>query len=723
MESARLTDGLNDAQRAAVTSDAAPLCILAGAGSGKTRVLTRRIAHRISTGTADPAHVLAITFTRKAANELTKRLSQLGVRDRLATGTFHAIAYGQLRQYWQETGKRAPTLAESKIRLIAPLLGTGRPGNVAPVDIASEIEWAKARLITPANYEYEVEQMGRRPPLGAAAMADLYRRYEADKAHKGIVDFDDLLVLAVQASENDRAFAARQQWRFRHLFVDEFQDVNPAQQRLLDAWLGISPGEQVPVGVPVDLCVVGDPNQAIYAWNGADPRFLTGFAQRFHGAQVIRLEDNYRSTPEILTVADAVLGFGDRTAAATEEHMAGTAPRRVLRPNRSSGPVPTLNAYASDLDEARAVAAKARELHHTRMPWRHMAVLARTNAQSLLFEEAFRQARIPHRVRGNGTFLSQPEVKAALAMLRQGAPGADLSHRLRDLDEMARELEADGVVGAEGTNERVDQLDGVIRLGHEFLAGSPGGSVDAFLAWLSGTITSRADEPERSADVVEISTFHRSKGLEWPVVFLVGLERGYVPIGQADDADSWDEERRLLYVAVTRAERELHCSWAQSRTFGTRTTGRAPSPWIANIEAAQAALTDPGSGDWRTHLQQQRQRLAAAKAAGVPGIRGTKTASIQVGTKADPRLFEELKRWRNAESRRSGVPAYLILHDTTLAAVAEAKPATRAELLSLPGMGAVKADRYGGALLELVSAAASLAGSGSGSAASVPVAG
>jgi DNA helicase II / ATP-dependent DNA helicase PcrA len=720
MDSNQLLDGLNAAQRSAVVSEAAPLCILAGAGSGKTRVLTRRIAHRIAIGTADPAHVLAITFTRKAANELTKRLGQLGVRDHLATGTFHAIAYGQLRQYWQETGRRAPSLTESKIRLIAPLLGTNRPGNVAPVDVASEVEWAKARLITPETYVAEVEAAGRRPPLGAEAMAEIYRRYEADKARKGIVDFDDLLVMAVRASEQDRAFAARQQWRFRHLFVDEFQDVNPAQHRLLDAWLGIEPGMSVDRSEPVDLCVVGDPNQAIYAWNGADPRFLTGFSRRFHGAEIVRLEDNYRSTPEILTVADAVLGFGERPVPNSDADQAGNGPgRRVLRPNRSSGPVPTLTAYASDLDEARGIAAKMRELHNGRMPWRQMAVLTRTNAQGLLFEEAFRKAGIPHRVRGNGTFLNQPEVKAAIAMLRTGAPGAHLADRLRDLDELAREIETEGTTGKEGTNDRVDQIDGVIRLGQEFLAASPGGSVDGFVAWLSGTITSRAEEPERGGDVVEISTFHRSKGLEWPVVFLGGLERGYVPIGQADDADGWEEERRLLYVAVTRAERELHCSWAQSRTFGARTTGRAPSPWLSNIEAAQAALTDPGSGDWRTHLQQQRQRVAAARAAGVPGIRGTKTAAIQLGTKADPKLFEELKRWRNNESRRSGVPAYLILHDTTLAAIAEAQPQSMPGLLGLPGMGPVKVGRYGAALLEIVGAKDSAEG-GSGLASGGP---
>ena len=684
-----LLGGLNAAQREAVTSAAAPLCILAGAGSGKTRVLTRRMAWRIATGSADPARVLALTFTRKAAGELTRRLNQLGVRDRVAAGTFHSVAYAQLRQWWSDTGVRAPSLAESKIRLITPLLGNKRPTNVAPVDIASEIEWAKARLITPATYSAEVSALGRRPPLGIEAMADLYDRYETDKRRKGIVDFDDLLLLIVQALEQDREFAARQQWRFRHLFVDEFQDVNPAQARLLDGWLGLEPGRPAASTAQIDLCVVGDPNQAIYAWNGADPRFLTGFRDRFPGAGLVRLEDNYRSTPQILTVADAVLGLGPRDS-------------RPLRPNCNDGPVPSITAYPSDLDEARSIARAVRERHNGRTPWKHLAVLTRTNAQLLLFEEAFRAAGIPHRVRGNGAFLAQADVQRALDVLRHSPQGSTLSSRLRDLEELAAEATDAGGVGVEGTNDRVDQIEGLIRLGNEFLGNDPLGTVTAFLAWLQATITSRADEPDRGGDIVELSTFHRSKGLEWPVVFVAGLERGFVPIGQADDDTGRSEERRLLYVAVTRAERELHCSWAQQRTFGSRTTGRTASPWVANVQAAVSSMADGATGDWRTVLRQNRERLAAAKAAGVPGVAGTPKASIQVGSGADPALYEALKAWRATESRSSGLPAFVIFHDTALAAMAQARPATPADLLALPGVGPVKVERYGAAVLRVL---------------------
>lgn len=682
-----LLDGLNPAQSAAVTSAARPLGILAGAGSGKTRVLTRRIAYRVAEGSADPARVLALTFTRKAAGELSRRLGRLGVRERIATGTFHAIAYAQLRQWWDDTGQRPPQLAQSKMRIVAPLVTARRSNGVQPVDVVSEIEWAKARLITPEAYTGEVSRLERKPPLGVEAMADVYARYEEEKRKRGVVDFDDLLVRCVHALESDKEFATRQRWRFRHLFVDEFQDVNPAQYRLLEGWLGVE--RDAFTTEPVDLCVVGDPNQAIYAWNGADPTFLTRFSTRFPKAEIVRLDDNYRSTPQILTVADAVLGLGQRDS-------------RPLRANRSDGPIPTVTGYASDVDEARAIARAVRDHHSPRVPWKHMAVLMRTNAQALLFEEAFRAAGIPLRVRGGGMFLQQAEVKSALEELRHAPASSPFQSRVSDLEEIAAEAESKGTVGPEGTNERAANLDGLVRLAHEYIAIEPTGTTSGFLQWINGVITSRYDEPDQGGNLVEIATFHRAKGLEWPIVFVAGLERGYVPIGQADHQDAWDEERRLLYVAVTRAEEELHCSWARTRTFGSRTTNRNESPWVANIEAARASLADPSQGDWQAQLRAQRERLSAAKAAGVPGIRGTKGAAIEVGARADPSVLEALKKWRANEARASGMPAFVICHDTTLAAVAEARPADRAGLLALPGMGPVKVGRYGDGLLAVV---------------------
>ena len=652
-----LLEGLDPAQRQAVTSDAAPLCILAGAGSGKTRVLTRRIAWRVAQGTADPRHVLALTFTRKAAGELGNRLTTLGVREQVAAGTFHAIAYAQLRRRWADRGERPPALLERKARLLTGLLAGHRRAGVQPADVASEIEWAKARMVGSAHYEAEATAAGRKPPLPPAVIASLYERYEEEKRSRGLVDFDDLLLLCARAVETDEQFAAAQRWRFRHLFVDEFQDVNPVQFRLLDGWRGGRP----------DLCVVGDPNQAIFGWNGADAHYLTEFGQRFPAAHLVRLDDNYRSSPQVLAVAGAVL--------------ARSGPG--LRANRPDGPPPTVRSCPTDRDEARSVARALRGRRSPATPWSAMAVLARTNAQLVLFEEALTAAAVPFRVRGGGSFLAQPEVKEALAELAGRGPGRGLGPLVPDLEELSRE----------GTPERRQRLAGLVRLAREHVSLDPAASVESFLTWLRATVGREA--PDQGGDIVELATFHAAKGLEWQVVFLTGLERGLVPIGQADGPEARAEERRLLYVAVTRAQCELHCTWAERRTFGARTVGRSPSPWLTSIEAAVAAARSGSPGDWRRYLDEGRTKLRSGAKAGA-------SAKAQLLADADPAVFEALKTWRATTARASGVPAYVIFHDSTLAAVATAKPRDRRSLLAVPGLGPVKADRYGDALLALV---------------------
>lgn len=707
MEPAALLDGLTDRQAEAVTSAGAPLCILAGAGSGKTRVLTRRIAYRVTTGTADSRHVLALTFTRKAAFELGRRLSALGVRDRVIAGTFHAIAYAQLRRWWADNDRRAPTLLERKVGLLARLLGNesaATRGKVQPADLAAEIEWAKARMVSPDTYQREAAKAGREPPLAPTAMASLYRRYEEEKRKRGLVDFDDLLQGCVTALETDTNFASSQRWQYRHLFVDEFQDVNPVQARLLACWRGDHD----------DLCVVGDPNQAIYSWNGADPAQLQEFQQREPRATVVVLDDNFRSTPQILAVAGAVLSSGADDSA-------------TLRPRRPDGPLPWIRSFDTDVEEARGIARAVRDRHAPGTAWSTQAVLTRTNAQLVVFEKAFRDAAIPYRVRGGGAFLQRPEVKAALAGLGRSAaplaPGlADMAASLRpspsptDPPKDALFAEGDegdapggdddGPAGAGPAAERRAVLEELVRLGRDYLAHEVDGSVAGFQAWLAASL--RSEAPGATSDAVELATFHAAKGLEWPVVFLAGLERGLVPISFAATDDARDEERRLLYVAVTRAERELHCSWARERHFGARSSRRQPSPWLEEIQAARAALTSgpttPGSREWRSRLAQERARLRGAR----DGQSGSgRRSGVRVGANADPELFKALKAWRSQAAKVGGVPAFVIFHDTTLAAIAEARPASRDALLALPGLGPVKAERYGDQLLAVVATASS----------------
>ncbi|MFN2506792.1 MAG: ATP-dependent DNA helicase UvrD2, partial [Acidimicrobiales bacterium] len=624
----------------------------------------------------DPRHVLALTFTRRAAGELGARLGALGVREHVAAGTFHGLAYGQLRRHWNDRNERPPALLERKVRLLAPLLPrrpipgpNTRPAPwVQPADVASEIEWAKARMVTPSRYEAEADDADRRPPLPLGVIAGLYERYEHEKRKRGLVDFDDLLLLCARALETDTEFAATQRWRFRHLFVDEFQDVNPAQFRLLEAWRGDRSS----------LCVVGDPNQAIYAWNGADPTFLTGFPRRFPTAAVVHLDDNYRSSPQVLAVANAVIGGHHR-----------------LRAHEPDGPLPTVASFPTDREEAVGVARAVRRGHASGQPWSHTAILTRTNAQLVLFEEALRATGVPFRVRGSTRFLNHPDVRDALGQMRRLSPASELSAALPDLLAMAREATQLGAAPTPASpdtaaSERAQHLDSLARLAREHLAAEPDANVAGFLAWLVTTL--RGDDPDTGSDAVELATLHAAKGLEWPVVYLAGLEQGLMPIGHAESPEARAEERRLLYVALTRARRELHCSWAEKRSFGARTLSRWPSPYLDRIEAVVQALAEGRPApDWREHLAQGRAKVKAAKS-GPP----------KLGSHADPRMLEALKSWRAATARASGVPAYVVFHDTTLAAVAEAKPRNRAALLALPGVGPVKVERYGDAVLLLV---------------------
>ena len=475
-----LMDGLNERQRAAVAAPGTPLCIRAGAGTGKTRVLTRRIAYQASTGAIDPNHTLALTFTRKAGNELRDRLAELGLRSSVNTSTFHSAAYAQLRTRWAERGIRPPELAQDKRGLVARAakLAGLRLAKAELLDVVTEIEGAKARRIPPDGYGQAAVQFRRTPALDPAAMGDLYQRYESEKTRRRVVDFDDLLNLALRDLNGDADYAEARRWRFQHLFVDEFQDVNRLQFDLLRAWLGERN----------HLCAVGDPNQAIYSWNGAEADYIERFGNWFPGAAVLDLVDNYRSSPQILAAGRAILPAGANSLVA--HHL--------------DGPRPTVTTHADDTDEAAAIARALRDAKGPETAWSSMAVLARTNAQTAKLTVALRQGEIPYRVR-----------------------------------------------------------------------------IDA-----SRTDDDPAEGLSDSADAVDVATFHAAKGLEWPVVHLAGLEQGLVPISRAQTSAEVAEEQRLLYVAITRAERELHCHWAAERAFGDRKVSRSPSPYLNAILSA-----------------------------------------------------------------------------------------------------------------------------------------
>ncbi|MGH9150407.1 MAG: ATP-dependent helicase, partial [Acidimicrobiales bacterium] len=400
-----------------------------------------------------------------------------------------------------------------------------------------------------------------------------FGRYEADKRRAGVVDFDDLVSGCAHALETDTEFAAAQRWRFRHLFVDEFQDLNPAQFRLLRGWLGDRD----------DLCVVGDPDQAIYSWNGADPTLLVSFADHFPTATVLRLDRNYRSTPQIVATAATLVA----------------SRHGPLCPSRQpEGPVPTVVAYDSGRTEARGVATRLHEAHRPGRSWSHMAVLMRTNGQAALVIEALDAAGIPYRAPGAGP-ASQTEAAAVLGQLRGNLRPPAIGATIADLRAMVDEAPVD----------RQPALDQLADLARTFATLDPLADLDAFSAWLA---TLDADGPAAGAGHgVEITTLHRAKGLEWPVVFIIGLEQGLVPFGSRRPAAAEAEERRLLYVGLTRATHELNCSWARTRMVGGRSLRRQPSPYLALIgEVRDALAAGEGPGDWRAALAEGRARLA-----------------------------------------------------------------------------------------------------------------
>jgi DNA helicase-2/ATP-dependent DNA helicase PcrA len=672
-----LLEGLNPQQLRAVTATTSPLCILAGAGSGKTRVLTRRIAWRAATGDLDPRHVLALTFTRKSAGEMTERLRSLGLRDSVAAGTFHSVAYAQLRSRWADRGITPPTLLDRKVGFVLRLL-TGAEKSIPAIDIVSEIEWAKARMIDPEMYAAASIAAGRRPPMDPNEIARIFGRYEDARRDQRLIDFDDILRVCRRDLLSDPEFAASQRWRFQHLFVDEFQDVNPLQDALLNAWRGDR----------LDLCVVGDPNQAIYAWNGADPELLRRFPRDFPNAEVVRLTENYRSTPQILAVANAVLAGSGRGV-----DLAGS-----LTATRNDGPIPVVQSFDNDSDEAKGIARSVRDHHGPGSRWSGQAVLVRTNAQIPVIEEAFTTAQIPFRVRGAAPLLEQPEIKAALAEMRRAT--GPFEDALADLAVSVDSTEATG----DRAEERRANVDALVQLGRDYVSVETGPSMPGFYAWLAAT--TRADQPDRWGDAVEITTFHAAKGLEWPIVHLGGIEQGLVPIGHAKTGEALSEELRLFYVAITRAERELVCSWAGQRRFGTKTINRNRSAYLDTVVAASAALragTDPVEVGKGVSLAVPPSPAPTRRSATRPDLpRPTKTDTPAELNEADSKLFLELRSWRSDRAKAASMPAFVICNDRTLTEIAANRPGTTDELLKVHGFGEIKATRFGDEILAIV---------------------
>jgi DNA helicase II / ATP-dependent DNA helicase PcrA len=652
-----LTHDLNPAQREAVETTVGPLCILAGAGTGKTRVISRRVAYAIATGAVHPGHVLVVTFTDKAANEMRERLAALGFPG-VQAQTFHAAAFRQLRYFWSRlSDARLPEVLDSKAPLLAPLQ-RGLPGGykfTAVKDLADELEWAKARRLDPSSYQAAAEAMGRTPPIPGDLFAGLFRRYERAKERAGRIDFEDMLVRMLEGFETRQDVAEEFRGQYRWFSVDEYQDTNPLQQALLEAWLGERR----------DLAVVGDEDQTIYTFTGATSQYLTGFVRRFPEARLVRLEDNYRSSPEILAMANRLL-------AATPGRGAGG---KRLVATRPPGPEPTVAAFENAEREAKAVVAEIARLAAAGVDTDEVAILVRTNAQIPPFEEALAAAGIRYQVRGE-LFFRRTEVLRAVGVLRSRtarAAGGGLVDALEAIwferFGFRRDEEPDGEEARQRHASLVTLLGIAERVGDE--AGIAG--------FLEEIGRRAAQEAEGTGGGVNLLTYHRAKGLEFDAVLLPAVEEGVLPIRQASTPAEVAEERRLLYVGLTRARVHLWLSWAARRAGPSgREQPRKPSRFLDD-------LVPPGAG-------RVRPRAVAS------GMARTGRASIR----ADGPLAEQLRAWRRKRAEADGVPAYVVFNDRTLAALTERPPRSRGELLAVEGIGPSKLDRYGDELLTLL---------------------
>ena len=567
-----LLAGLDPEQREVALATRGAVCVLAGAGTGKTRAITHRIAYAAAIGVVNPAHVLALTFTVRAAGELRGRLRQLGAAQ-VRASTFHAAALRQLNYFWPRVvGGRPPQLISAKAALIREAAKQARLHLDGPglADAASEIEWAKTTQVRPDGYARAAAAAGRSPDLGADAVALVYDGYERLRRERHQIDFESVLELTAAIVLEHRGAADQVRDTFRYFVVDEYQDVNPLQKLLLDAWLGDRD----------DLCVVGDPRQVIYSFTGATPDYLTGFAAEFPGATLVRLVRDYRSTPQVVAVANQLIRSGPALVA-----------------QQPPGPRPVLTRYADDASEAAGVAISIRALIAAGVPAREIAVLVRINADTERFEQALAQAEVPYVVRGAERFYERPVVRQALVLFRGAARGAAASpaspaspasaaspdgpEGQEPLPSAVRHVltgigftgsPAQTPAGGSPARERWESLAALAQLADDMYATRPQASLGDFAAEL----TQRADLGHApSAEGVTLASMHSAKGLEWDAVLLPGLVEGLLPIVHARTPEAIEEERRLLYVAVTRARQHLYLSWSPARAPGGQGRGAA----------------------------------------------------------------------------------------------------------------------------------------------------
>ncbi|MGO1315505.1 MAG: ATP-dependent DNA helicase UvrD2 [Cellulomonadaceae bacterium] len=653
MSADEILDALDPDQREVATALTGPVCVLAGAGTGKTRAITHRIAYGVRTGVYTPTSVLAVTFTARAAGEMRTRLRALG-----ATGvqarTFHAAALRQLGYFWPRVvGGAPPRILEHKAPVVAQAaqaLGMS-VDRLAIRDLASEIEWSKVMMVPADDYARAVAAIDRPTPAGfdAYAVARIITMYEEVKGGRGVVDFEDVLLLLSDMLASHPSVGDEVRRQYRRFVVDEYQDVSPLQQFLLDQWLG---GR-------TELCVVGDPSQTIYSFAGATPQHLLTFPKSHPGARVIRLVRDYRSTPQVVSLANALL--------ARRRVRGGFAPLELVA-QRPAGPPVRFTAYDDDEAEAQGIATAIGRLIAAGTRASEVAVLYRTNGQAQAFEHALADQGIGYLVRGGERFFARPEVRDALVLLRGAGravePDMTLPQIVRDVL-LSNGWAPQSPAARGAVRERWESMQALVSLADEMFE-QHGAGLPEYLADLDERA---AAQHAPTVEGVTLASLHAAKGLEWDAVFLAGLSEGLLPISLAETPEAVAEEQRLLYVGITRAREYLALSYGRSRHAGGR-GGRRRSRFLDGLW--------PEGGD----------------GARGPGVHLTGTY--------DQELFERLREWRTSVAAEADRPAFTVLGDATLAAICELRPASVAELVRIKGIGPAKVDRYGAALLGLV---------------------
>ncbi|MER6994154.1 ATP-dependent DNA helicase UvrD2 [Streptomyces sp. NPDC000410] len=692
-------DGLDPEQRAVATALTGPVCVLAGAGTGKTRAITHRIAYGVRAGILPPASVLAVTFTNRAAGEMRGRLRQLGAGG-VQARTFHSAALRQLQYFWPKVvGGDLPRLLERKIQLVAEAAARCRIrlDRNELRDVTSEIEWAKVTQTVPADYPAAVAKTLRDAPRDAAEIGQIYAMYEQLKRDRSVIDFEDVLLLTVGILQDRHDIADQIRRQYQHFVVDEYQDVSPLQQRLLELWLGDRDS----------LCVVGDASQTIYSFTGATPDHLLNFRTRHPGATVVKLVRDYRSTPQVVHLANGLLSQARGRAA---EH------RLELISQRDPGPEPAYTEYADEPAEAEGTARRIRDLIAAGVPAGEIAVLYRINAQSEVYEQALADAGVPYQLRGAERFFERAEVREAGVALRGAARAGGNDTLLDDAEDLPSQVRAvlstkgwtsEPPAGSGAVRDRWESLASLVRLAEDFARAKPGASLSDLVAELDERA---AAQHAPTVQGVTLASLHSAKGLEWDAVFLVGLTEGMMPITYAKTDEQVEEERRLLYVGVTRARLHLSLSWALSRAPGGRAS-RRPTRFLNGLRPGSAAPGARGAGGGggveRGSGSTGRRKRRGPVLCRVCGKTLTDAGEMKLmrcedcPSDMDEALYERLREWRSDQAKELGQPAYCVFTDKTLMAIAEAVPGSEGELAGISGVGGRKLERFGADVLAI----------------------